>query len=103
MVGVEKKEMAVTLIAFLFMCLYSLGSLYGLDKNEYDPFDIFRILGVSCLFLAMAFTPKIFFVPLKNAFDPDLPTILLSRKTVSVLALIAYAMLAIGFIGGWVF
>jgi hypothetical protein len=100
--SIQKKEVVATSVVLLFVSFFSMASLYELVDSNYSIFDIFRISGVSIVLLRLAFTPKMLFVPFREAFAPELPTIIISRKIASLLDWLGPAILLIGFVGGWI-
>ena len=98
----KKEEVVATSVVILFFSFFSMASLYELVDSNYNIFDIFRISGVSIVLLRLAFTPKMLFVPFREAFDPELPTIIMSRKIASLMDWFGPAILLIGFVGGWI-
>ena len=98
----EKREIVASVLVVSFVAVFFMVSLYELISTGFDIWSMLILLGVSLLLIPLAFKPRMFFVSFKRAFDPALPTILISPKMLSLMSLVALIILLIGNIGSWV-
>jgi hypothetical protein len=81
MESLGRRDFVVSLLVALFAMVYLALSLINVYQGGFRIFDVLGIAGVSLLLLCATLNPRMFFVSFKKVLRPDIPIILLSRKS----------------------
>lgn len=101
--SIEKKELVASFFVALFALIFVIASMSEVPSTGYSLFDTLSMVGMTMIFCQLAFMPKMFFLPFMHAFKAEMPTLFLSRKAVSLIGALGFALFVVGFLGARIF